>query len=151
MSMRFPYLQIAKNQPIVSLNGRFHRPRPIIGVTIVGPAGSLAQDGLLDTGGDDTLFSEDIADLLGIDLSNAPGGTIGGIGANSFPVRYAKATLRIADNLEQREWQAWVCFGPIKRRYALLGYAGFLEYFTATFHGDREEVELTVNGRYPGT
>jgi hypothetical protein len=39
----------------------------------------------------------------------------------------------------------------LKPRYALLGFAGFLQYFTATFFGDLEEVELTVNAAYPGT
>jgi hypothetical protein len=33
----------------------------------------------------------------------------------------------------------------------MVGFAGFLQFFTATFHGDREEVELTVNMAYPGT
>ena len=33
----------------------------------------------------------------------------------------------------------------------LLGFAGFLQFFTATFRGDREEIELTVNSLYPGT
>ncbi|HWG45202.1 MAG TPA: hypothetical protein VN688_20730 [Gemmataceae bacterium] len=151
MSLRFPYLRVAKGQPIVTLSGRLYRPRPIIGVTIVGPAGALAQDGLLDTGADDTLFPEHVAALVGIDLANAPQGTAGGVGQEIIPVRYAEVTVRIADNQEQREWRAWVSFGPSTRRYALLGYAGFLQYFTATFHGDREEVELTVNGQYPGT
>jgi hypothetical protein len=66
-------------------------------------------------------------------------------------VRYAEVTLRIADNQEQREWKAWVGFTAARLRQPLLGYAGFLQYFTATFHGDREEVELTVNPTYPGT
>jgi hypothetical protein len=33
----------------------------------------------------------------------------------------------------------------------LYGFAGFLQFFTAKFEGDREEVELTVNSLYPGT
>jgi hypothetical protein len=33
----------------------------------------------------------------------------------------------------------------------LLGFAGFLQFFTATFRGDREEVELAVNVLYPGS
>jgi hypothetical protein len=32
-----------------------------------------------------------------------------------------------------------------------LGITGFLDYFTATFFGDREEVELPVNSLYRGT
>lgn len=151
MSLRFPYFRVPKRQPIVSLGGKIHRPRPVIGVTILGPAGTVPYDGLLDTGADDTLFPEAVAAVIGIDLTNAPQGTAGGMGLGTIPVRYAEATLRIADNQEQREWRAWASFGPITRRYALLGYAGFLQYFTATFHGDREEVELTVNNQYPGT
>lgn len=150
MSLRFPYLQVGMGQPIVSLGGRVHRPRPVIGVTILGPAGAVPFDGLLDTGSDDVLFPGSIAALIGIDLTNAPQGTASGSGPGTIPVRYAEATLRIADNQERREWRAWVSFTPVARRYALLGYAGFLQYFAATFLGDREEVELTVNGLYPG-
>jgi hypothetical protein len=151
MSLRFPYLQVAKGQPIVALGGKVHRPRPVIGVTMIGPSGAVPYDGLLDSGADDTLFPEDVAALIGIDLTNAPRGTASAYGHSVIPVRYAEATLRIADNQERREWRAWVSFAPVVRRYALLGYAGFLQYFTATFHGDREEVELTVNSIYPGT
>jgi hypothetical protein len=151
MSLRFPYLRVAKGQPIVPLAGKTYRPRPVIGVTMVGPAGVVVQDGLLDTGADDTLFPEHVAGLLGIDLAQAPQGTGAGIGQGTIVVRYAEVVLRIADNQEQREWRGWVSFSPIMRRYAILGYAGFLQYFTATFFGDQEEVELTVNALYPGT
>ena len=150
MSLRFPYLQVATGHPLVSLGGKVHRPRPIIGVTIIGPAGAVPFDGLLDSGADDVLFPEAVAALIGIDLTNAPRGTASGFGPGSTPVRFAMATLRIADNQERREWNAWVSFAPVTRRYALLGQAGFLQYFTAIFHGDREEVELTVNGKYAG-
>jgi predicted aspartyl protease len=151
MSLRFPYLQIAKGQPIVTLGGKVHRPRPVIGVAIRGPAGTFPYDGLLDTGSDDVLLPEAVAALIGIDLTNAPQGTASAFGQAVIPVRYAEATLRIADNQERREWRAWVSFAPVIRRYALLGYAGFLQYFTATFHGDSEEVESTVNRQYPGS
>lgn len=151
MSLRFPYLQVAMGQPIVALGGKVHRPRPVIGVAIIGPAGMIPYDGLLDSGSDDVLFPEDVAALICIDLTNAPQGTASAFGQRNIPVRYAEATLRIADNQERREWRAWVSFAPVTRRYALLGHAGFLQYFTTTFHGDHEEVELTVNGHYPGT
>ena len=48
------------------------------------------------------------------------------------------------------EWRAWVGFTPPRWPWALLGFAGFLQFFTATFHGDREEVELTANALLPG-
>jgi hypothetical protein len=40
---------------------------------------------------------------------------------------------------------------PVPLKQPLLGHAGFLEYFDATFFGDLEEVELAVNSRYRGS
>jgi hypothetical protein len=59
-------------------------------------------------------------------------------------------TLRITDGSEFREWQAWVGFTSVRLHRPLLGFAGCLQYFSAHFHGDREELEMTVNSRYPG-
>jgi hypothetical protein len=151
MSLRFPYLPFHMPHPIVPLDGQTIRPRPIISVTLIGPGSSTAQDALLDRGADDTVFPEPIAKVIGIDLTTAPSGSAGGIFPGSTQIRYARVTLRIADNQERREWEAWVGFTPVPIRFATLGFAGFLRYFTATFHGDREEVELMVNSIYPGT
>jgi hypothetical protein len=151
MSLRFPYLPASASQPVIALGGRLVRPRPVISVTVIGPAGSVPQDALLDTGADDTVFPERLAGMIGIDLTHAPTGGASGVGSPGVTVRYAQVRLRIADNREQREWQAWVGFTTARSRHPLLGFAGFLQYFTAVFFGDREEVELTVNGLYPGT
>lgn len=59
--------------------------------------------------------------------------------------------MRIASATEHRAWTAWVGFTSTPVRRALLGFAGFLQFFDATFYGHREEVELAVNGLYPGT
>jgi hypothetical protein len=149
--MRFPYRQLAAGHSIVPLGGRWVRPRPIIGVTLVGPANSLYRDALLDTGADDCTFSESLVTLIGIDLTNAPAGSGQGIATGSIPIRYAEVTLRLTDGIEYREWRAWIGFTSGPLRSNLLGFAGFLRFFTATFHGDREEVELSVNSLYRGT
>jgi hypothetical protein len=151
MSLRFPYHLKPTPAPVVSLGGRSVRPRPIIGVTIIGPTNSRLLEGRLDTAADDTVFPEAIAAKIGIDLTNAPQGMAAGVGQAPVPVRYAQATLRITDGRERREWTAWVAFTPVLMNRALLGFAGCLQFFTAVFFGDREEVELTVNGLYPGT
>jgi hypothetical protein len=67
------------------------------------------------------------------------------------PIRYAEVRIRLSDGQEFREWPARVGFtsAPLKR--GLLGFAGFFQFFTATFDGDREHVELAVNALYPGT
>jgi predicted aspartyl protease len=151
MTMSFRYTSFMRNHPVVPLGGRFSRPRPIISVTLIGPRHSAALDALLDTGADDTMFPDSVARSLGIDLSSADFGTAQGVGGSKIAVRYVTLTLRIADNNEQREWPAVVAFAPLPNQLPLLGFAGFLQYFTACFHGDLEYVELTVNALYPGT
>jgi hypothetical protein len=149
--MRFPYQRISIQSPAIALGGRWVRPRPIIGVTIIGPSDSRLRDGLLDTGSDDTVFPEHLAATLGLDLSSAPIGSMQTANRTRARVRYAPVRLRITDGIEQREWPALVGFTPAPLRQPLLGFAGFLQFFTATFHGDREQVELTINSLYPGT
>lgn len=53
--------------------------------------------------------------------------------------------------MEFREWEAWAGFTAARMRQPLLGFAGFLQYFTATFDGEGEKLELAVNRLYPGT
>jgi hypothetical protein len=151
MSLRFRYQNYRLANPIVPLDGGTIRPRPVFSVTLIGPRAWVAQDALLDTGADDTVCPLRIAQGIGINLRNSPSRNVGGLRKGSVRVRYARVTLRIADNQERREWEAWVGFTRARIRFPTLGFAGFLQYFTATFHGDREEVELTVNGIYPGT
>jgi hypothetical protein len=151
MALRFRYQAAPLNSPVVSLGGRFVRPRAIIPISLVGPADTWAGDCRLDTGADDTVFPEGVASFVGIDLLKAPVGSAAGVGGVPITLRYAQVTLRTTDGLEQREWTAWVGFTPTPLRFPLLGFAGFLQYFTAIFHGDREEVELMVNSLYQGT
>jgi hypothetical protein len=152
MGLLFPYNVIAVPHAVISLGGRWSRPRPRIIVSLVGPSKTLPTRGLLDTGSDDTVFPEHLAASIGLDLTNAPIGQGSAANLTNVPLRYAQVHLRITDGHEQREWPAWVGFTPVKLHLPLLGFAGFLQFFTATFHGDREDVELTVNSLlYPGT
>ncbi len=151
MTMTFPYTSYRRQHPAISLGGRYSRPRPRISVTLIDSNHTAVVDALLDTGADETVFPEHVAISLGIDLTNAPTGEGQGIGGIPVLLRYVNLTLRIADNNEQREWPAVVAFAPLQHQLPLLGFAGFLQYFTACFHGDLEFVELTVNALFPGT
>ncbi len=151
MSLRYPYRLGQAPRPVVTLGGRSVRPRPILLVTVVGPNGTQTIRALLDTGADDTVFPDSLASQIGVDLTTAPVGAGAGVGAVISAVRYAPIALRISQSAEQREWTAWVGFTAAQLPFPVLGFAGFLQFFTATFHGDREEVELTVNRLYSGT
>jgi hypothetical protein len=148
--MLFRYQPFTAPLPVVSLGGRPDRPRPVVFLSVIGPAGTHGDEGHIDTGADDTVFEERVASLIGIDLTNAPVRTASGVGLVPSTVRYAQVTLRLTDGTEFREWPAWVGFTSARLKQPLLGYAGFLRFFTATFDGERERVELAVNGLYPG-
>ena len=151
MSLRFRYKLLPTKRPIVSLNGRMVRPRPLIAVTLIGPAGTTIEMAHVDPGSDDCVFPLSLAGKIGLDLTNAPVGEAASVGQEPVALRYAQVTLRLAGGTEWCEWQAWVAFttAPLKR--PLLGFAGFLQFFTATFYGDDEELVLAANGLYPGT
>lgn len=151
MALRYSYRRGRTPLPVPSLAGQRFRPRPIIGVTLIGPVTSWSLDALLDTGADDTTFPEKLADLIGLDLLNAPARFLTGIGPAGYRVRYAEVRLRLTDGIEFREWPAWVGFTDAPLPVATLGYAGCLQFFTSTFYGDLEEVELVRNSHYPGS
>ncbi len=151
MSLRFRYRLFTTSRSVVPLGGRWVRPRPIVPVTLIGPAGGVLLAGRLDTCADDTVFDEKTAEKAGIDLGGAPTGISVGVAMTPVPVRYAEVTLRTTDGQERREWKAWVGFTSAPLNRPLLGFAGFLQFFTAIFRGDLEEVELTTNSLYRGT
>jgi hypothetical protein len=151
MSLLFAYRFSPGVAPVWPLGGRAGRPRPVVTVGLLGPTGSWTGTALLDTGADDTVFPEAVATVLGLDLANAPAGAASGVGMTTAPIRYAEVRIRLSDGQEFREWPARVGFTPAPLKRGLLGFAGFFQFFTATFDGDREHVELTVNALYPGT
>ncbi|MBW3540268.1 MAG: hypothetical protein KY476_08355 [Planctomycetes bacterium] len=148
--MRFRYRHERTGRMILSLGGRTVRPRPIVGVTLIGPTGTVVADALLDSGSDETVFPEAAAKSVGIDLSSAPTFRASSVVLQALPLRLATATLRLTDGIEKREWTAWIGLAPGRMHLPILGFAGCLQYFTTTFEGEREAVELTVNGLYPG-
>jgi hypothetical protein len=120
-------------------------------VQILGPAGSRLIDGHLDTGSDDTVFPQWLAPLLGVDLSQASEQDIHLTGrGQSFRAQFLPLELRISDGQETCQWQAIVGFVPLPLRRALLGYAGFLQFFDAEFRGADRQVVLTPNPTFPG-
>jgi hypothetical protein len=127
------------------------RPYALDHISIINPVSTALTRARVDTGSDDTVFPEPLPQRIGIDLTNAPTSQFTGVGPSPVPVRYAEVSLRLAGNGELHEWAGRVGFTATPMRWPLLGYAGFLEFFTATFHGDLEELELATNTRYSGT
>jgi len=62
------------------------------------------------------------------------------LGALDLEVRLGSSSYR---------WSAQVGFVPRADNLALLGHAGFLDYFSVTFDGLRKRVTLKPNGTFP--
>jgi len=69
--VKFPYMAIPTKQPVPSLRGQQVRYRPVVAVLLSGTATPQLRDGLLDTGSDDTVFSDAVATASGIDISQS--------------------------------------------------------------------------------
>ena len=151
MTMQFAYPRYVGKAPVLAGVLRPVRPRPVIPLTLVGPSGTQLIYGLIDTGADDTVIPDHVAVAIGIDLTAASTGSSRGVGGSAMELRFVEIPLRIDGDEGVHEWTARVAFAPLGSRPALLGFAGFLQYFTACFHGDLEFVELTTNALYPGT
>jgi hypothetical protein len=124
-----------------------------VAVRFSGPADTKLRDCLLDTGSDDTVLTEALAGLLGISLDLAEERQIH-LAGRPQPVRcrYAPVELRITDGIsEVCEWTAIVGLVASPLHYNLLGHAGFLQFFDATFRGEPDhEVILTPKLSFPG-
>jgi hypothetical protein len=146
-------MPVPAQRPIPSLSGSLVRFRPVLAIRLTGPSGPRLRDALLDTGSDDTVFTEALAALLGVDLQQAEERQLA-LAGRPQPVRcrYAPVLLRITDGLrETYEWTAIVGFVSSRLHYNLLGHAGFLQYFDAEFLGADREMILTPNRSFPGT
>ncbi len=148
--MRFRYLPDRAKTPQASLAGGVDRPRPVIAVRAIGPGGTYLIDGHLDTAADDTVFPLWLAPFLGVDLSQAAGQDIH-LAGRGQPVRgrFLRIELKVTDGTETCQWFAMVGFVSVPLRRALLGYAGFLQFFDADFRGADREVFLTPNPSFP--
>lgn len=149
MSLEFQYHLASQSHPVLTLGGRWVRPKPLIEIQVSGPAANVAEFAILDTGSDETVFPESVAMKIGIDLSGAPIGTHRGFDRAIHAVRYAEVQLTLNDGFTLVTWRAWVGFSKAPMRFGLLGFAGCLQFFTATFRGDLEIVELEPNALLP--
>lgn len=149
--MKIRYLQGRSPTQLPSLGGGFLRWLPVTAVRVSGPSHDWLRDGILDTGAEATVFDQWVAAMAGIDLTQAQERQVRLIGRRPVACRFIAVSLRISDGIsEAYEWTATVGFAAIPLRWALLGHAGFLQFFDAEFRGADLEVTLTPNRTFTG-
>lgn len=150
--MKFNLRSYRSPTAIPSLCGAVIRYRPVISLTVVGPSGKEAPYALVDTGSDDVVFPMDLANRLGIDLTNAPQRQAQGVGsAGGVPVLFGPVILSLTDSVQTVRWRATVGFTSAPLRFCLFGIAGGLEYFQMLLDVPRNILELHPNLTLPAT
>jgi len=123
--------------------------RPEAPVTMHGPSWSMTCSGLVDTGSDTTIVPASLGRELGVTLvpSRRQGTGFGGHLSDFFvgeidleiPLEESSARWRVTVN--------FVEFATESNEILILGQAGFLEFFRATFDWDKARLTLTANRR----
>lgn len=149
--MRFPYR--VNLIPIPDSEDLGIVLRPEIPVTLIGPKGDAPTLGLVDTGSDITIFPKRLADLLGILLQPSSEVRATVFGGSPVALDVGDVTIRLERDGEVVQWTESVCFfdmaGELSDQVAVLGHAGFLDYFTATFDGKEGVLMLVSNDLLP--
>lgn len=122
------------------------RARPIVDVVVEGLE-IAPQACLLDSGATAIRFGAHVAELCGVDLSDAPQKQIA-VGGALVTARMAEVNLRVADEEGAYAWSApvWFC-DPWMPAFGLLGLTGFFDHFAVMIASYEEWIELTPINR----
>jgi hypothetical protein len=145
--VKFTYmpLPVRQKQP-----GAISRHRPIVPIHVLAPRMLPPLDACIDSAADDTIFPPHWATRLAIDLGSASQGQAQVVGGSVIQIRFAQVTLLLSDGYETCEWDATVGFSATPLRWALLGHAGFLEFFDVQLLGARREAVINPNTAFLG-
>lgn len=121
------------------------RARPIVDVVVEG-LDIAPQACLLDSGATAVRFGAYVAELCGVDLSDAPAMQLA-VGGATVDAVMAEVSLQIDDDFASYTWTApvWFC-DPWAPSFGLLGLTGFFDQFEVTIASYEEWFELTPVG-----
>ncbi len=114
--------------------------RPMIEITIFGPKSTHKELALLDSGADRTLLSMEVANFLGIDLSNARISSTRGIIGSGIETKTVILEIQ-AEYLNKIKVP--VGFIETKNFNALIGQDGFFDLHKIKFERDHKVFEIT--------
>ena len=145
--MIFPYVRHRVDKSVAIPTGEIARPE--VPIRISGPTNTIEILGLIDTGADHVFLSMLLAEVLGVVLRMEEAETAEGAGGQQLRLWPANVELELVADTQSYRWRIQAGFIETgdDPAAAYLGHAGFLEYFTATFDGDAQTVELISNKR----
>lgn len=148
--MNFPYQPAITVDPVSGDGLLIGRPEVLI--TVHGETDARTYQALVDTGADRSVFPSSMANDLGIKLMPAMGK--GGLtfSGEALKLSVGIVVLELSQDDRILRWPAAVLFHDFANpgdESVILGHAGFLEYFTATFDGSDGVLSLVANEYLP--
>ncbi|MEX0702288.1 MAG: hypothetical protein WD069_09350 [Planctomycetales bacterium] len=150
--MKFRYRRYAIMPSLDFPDGALYRPE--VPLRVIGLDGSEILSALVDTGADVTLLPRSTQNAIGGSIDEAATSRIAGIGGREIEVMSGDVTLALECAGETLEWIARVRFIPDESSSdagAILGHAGCLQFFRATFDGHAQDIELLPAPDFPGS
>jgi len=134
--MKFRYIKFPTADP-----KRKWISRPIIPIQIEGPRGRWEGHALIDSGADRSLFSFEIGEIIGLDISKGKIEYFGGIGGTRILAYIHKIKMHILGLSGSIEIEAGFTESPGVS--AILGQEGFFDAYRIKFERDRGIIEIT--------
>ena len=122
--------------------------RPEIPIRVTGPLASVLLRALVDTGADNTVLPQSVADHCGVELVAGQGPGLELFGGQKIVTLFGDVDLELQEGSETIRWQTRVQFFDFpspEDESLVFGHAGFLDFFSATFDGQLGELTLVVN------
>lgn len=137
-TQRFRYVRIPAT-PSEAFPDVSYYERPLIPVTLSAGRKSARLLALIDSGADNTIFSRQVAAMLGLDLRRAPADSFCGTSGHEQLARYRKLTVQVG----AVNYQALVGFTELPCEVAgILGQDGFFDQFVVTLDQSRGRIIL---------
>jgi hypothetical protein len=118
--------------------------RPVLTLRIIGTKSQVSSRSLVDTGADMTVLPKKIASFVGITILSTNPSTALGAGGE-IEIAYGNVVLELSSGKKSYRWCATVGISSEPWEEAVLGHVGFLQYFDATFLGEKRAVRLKRN------
>ncbi len=116
--------------------------RPMIAIEVFGKDDSKTFDALIDSGADLSLFNLEIAEALGVNLTDAKPANFTGISGNVDGYRIDKLKIKVDGFSEAIEIPA--CFVDSPSVGILLGQDGFFDLHRIKFEKDHDTFEINA-------
>ncbi len=148
--MKFRYRQYHVEPSPTCPDGILYRP--MVPIRVIGLTGDASFRALLDSGSDETLLPRSIGDAIGAEIDEQETSRIAGIAGQTVETVLGTVEIELSLGTMTHRWSEqvrFVAFEHPEDEIAILGHAGFLNYFTATLDGRKHEVTLKANRTLP--